>query len=341
MCRSALGVLLLLTIASAQETTESLRLEREIFILEGRSSCLAWSPDGSVLACGGNEGEVTLIAYPSGRILQTLEASDHWIGELVFSPDSQELAVSGRDLSLWRVADGNLIGRYPASSVGAMDWSRDGSVIACIRSGEKGAEAVVLQPDTLTEIRRIPLSGTTAIDAVALTPDGRRLALGRRSGVQLVFDTQSGERLSKKQTGEWVQGLCFLDNGELMRLGWNGTHRLFGGRRQKFGKYSYGFRVKSDGIRALIRTRDRVAIFRPDGDPTILVGSGPLALHPDGLHWARAIPGQLEVFAGERPIKTLPSGSRLWPRNLVLAENGSIIVATDGSRLFLFDAETG
>jgi WD40 repeat protein len=79
------------------------------------SSCLAFSPDGKILACGFIHGpasargagvdRIRLYEIPSGKLLAEEEEHGTGISALAFSPDGRLLATGGRDgrIILWTV----------------------------------------------------------------------------------------------------------------------------------------------------------------------------------------------------------------------------------------------
>ena len=79
--------------------------------------CLAFSPDGSILA-GGAAGaayrgdfslaEIHLWDVATGRELHRIPAHQQWVASLSFSPDGQTLASTGAEevIRLWDVATG-------------------------------------------------------------------------------------------------------------------------------------------------------------------------------------------------------------------------------------------
>ena len=66
--------------------------------------CVAFSPDGTVLATGGGDKEIRLWDMWTNTPVQTLTRHRHWVQALAWSPDGLRLASGSRDggLCVWR-----------------------------------------------------------------------------------------------------------------------------------------------------------------------------------------------------------------------------------------------
>src|SRR4051812_41113999 len=62
---------------------------------EGPVRAMAYSPDGRLLAAGGDDMKVRLWDLASGELLFTLSQHTDWVRALAFSPDGQLLASGG------------------------------------------------------------------------------------------------------------------------------------------------------------------------------------------------------------------------------------------------------
>jgi WD40 repeat protein len=147
---------------------------------------LAFSPDGRILASGGNELKVKLWQVDTGRELAN-NLVGHWanIGSLAFSPAGWVLASASEDgtVIVWDVADpARPRVRYKldggAGPVWAVAYSPDGTTIA---SGNDDGTIKLWDPTTGRE--RCTLVGHTGkVGTLAFSPDGSVLATGDAEG---------------------------------------------------------------------------------------------------------------------------------------------------------------
>ncbi len=157
-------------------------------------SALAFAPDGAMLAIGTRRGAVLLQDVRGDAPARTLHhgANPGHIHWTAFSADGTRLFSAGRTVQVWNAADGR--------------WLRDietrGTVRAAALAGaaerlavSDGRHVVLLDAATGEELRRFENAGKDA-GALALSPDGERLAVGTLAGRITLWNAADGQQLA-------------------------------------------------------------------------------------------------------------------------------------------------
>ena len=171
---------------------------------EPAAGALAWAPDGSAVAVGGDDGSLVLRradTLAQTRTLPGYHGSFRATG-VGWSPDGTRLAaVDGTGtLRLWWAADGAPAGAIPvfATYSGRVVWSPRSDAVA-VRCTEVSEIAVVELPaGGPGPVRR--LAGSGPATSLAWAPDGTSLAAGFSTSPHLVVFRRAGSGFSTRTT---------------------------------------------------------------------------------------------------------------------------------------------
>ena len=160
---------------------------------DGIRRTLVFSPDGSTLAGGGEDGSVRLWDVASGGYKDTPEKHRGRVLAMAFSPDGVTLATTGGEdkrIRLWSVDSGQ-----PQATLAGHLWdvvsvafSPDGATLA---SGSGDGTVRLWAVDS--GLHSATLEGHADwVHAVAFSPDGSLLASGARDGEVRLWDAGTG-----------------------------------------------------------------------------------------------------------------------------------------------------
>ncbi len=171
--------------------------------------CLAYSPDGRLLAAGGGDGTVRVWDVVTGRLLHTLEGHRAWVRGIAFSPDGRRLfSISSQTFGM--------------AGVGSLP--------------EKDPNYGTVKVWDAVAGRELHSWRTAPVHRIAVHPDGRRLAVAGRGTVRLL-DANSGKEAGGLQAfvGD-APPLAFSPDGMLLATaGTNGALSLWDlARREEF-----------------------------------------------------------------------------------------------------------
>jgi WD40 repeat protein/predicted Ser/Thr protein kinase len=224
-------------------------------------TCATFSPDGKQVVSGGMGGDVRVWDVAKHSCVRVFNPDAFTIWSVAFTPDGQTLMIAGRQgVQFWNTDTWQMIKTFPGNLA---SLSRDGSIVAISESSPFVSEAA--GPVTLWNWRKGERLRTfdQAGRVLALSPDGRRLALGGKDSDILICDSASGALLKALPTEKPVWSLNFSPDGKkLASAGWCGQALVWNWETNS-----------PPGIITVNRLNLWTAAFSPDGSTIVTTSS--------------------------------------------------------------------
>jgi WD40 repeat protein len=281
---------------------------------------LAFSPDGTLIATGGEDKTVRLWSSEDGRQLRELRDFTGEVLSVAFSPNGRRLASAARAVTLWDVDSGKRLrstGRDCPTD--ALAFAPDGKTIA---AGRIDGQIILLDAGTLAEKGRF--EGRREPVHVAFGPDGRTVVVAAADRSLCVFRAGKKEPVITVESPQGVgSAMALSPDGKVIANAGGANHidllDIDTGKRLPPVAGTEARRVlpeRRGAVTAIAAGRGRVITASTDG---VILAS--------------------EAATG----KTLFCVSRDAPRSaqLALSPDGALLAWTDGDRVRVWDALRG
>jgi len=335
---------------------------QEIGLLTAHTSavkCLAFSPEGHLLASGGEDGTI-LLWHRSTGAQKVLTKSAESVSNLAFSPDGKTIASgSGGTIQFWDTITGEQKGALTGlpKHISNVSFSPDGKTIVSLTWG---GDLCISDIITGKPKKTFTVQMTDNVFNTAFSPDGETVAIGSRDGNIYLSDLNTG-KLKRKLTGhsEDVQRVVFSPDGKTLASSsyLDETVRLWD---VDTGEHKRTLTEHTGDIEGLA--------FSPDGETLASSGSGDgtmrfwdvrtgdqkhavtghaeglnsVVFNPDGKFVASGYGGGVIRFWDAETglhLKTFKKGYEA--SGLVFSEDGKTLAYAEGLDIHLQDAGTG
>jgi RNA polymerase sigma factor (sigma-70 family) len=234
--------------------------------------CVAFSPDGKVLATG-DHGVARLWDAATGKELKALPVPNHSVASLAFAPDGKTLVTGSlyEDVRVWDVPSGRLLRAFAHRAEEGLEFLPDGRTLFAGRGGQRNT-VHFLDAVTGKEVRRFE-GHDSRVEAVAFSSDGRLVATGAMGSDPVrLWEAGTGKLvrlLGELEHAPSAFALAFSPDGRSLAAGgYAGQVRL---RDVAGGPGRPGFKGHDHNVLCLAFTTDGKALASGSYDGTVRV----------------------------------------------------------------------
>ncbi|CAE6487473.1 unnamed protein product, partial [Rhizoctonia solani] len=320
---------------------------------------LAYSPDGSRIAVGCDDGTVSIRdAYDGTQLTEPLRGRIHRVNSVIFSSDGRHIASGSADCTIqrWDSLNGTLIGSpmKHTDAVVSVSYSPDNQHIA---SGS-GDKVWVWDVSNCTLLLG-PLEGHGGlVNFVSFSPDGTLIASASADHTMQLWRFPDGTPASSPfqgHTGGVTYAVFTPDGSRLVSASYDGTIRTWnvldgspiGILCQDIGPIT-SMALSPDGGSIASVTKWGMQIWRVGDEMLVtgpLVGSaGPVKYSPDGTQLISCSLDTVRLWNVREGVLPIPTPSRRFPYPVVSSSflpDGTCVSLGSGSTNQIYDLSDG
>jgi WD40 repeat protein len=313
---------------------------------QGYNPVILFSPDGALMAQGGEDGSARLWNLRAGKLLPILRGSKLPVQRLAFSPDSKRLATAGSqatqqivgDVAIWDTTTGKRLTTLPGKpdvAVRALCFARSGQTLAVAAPNPADRKSGLQLWDVGTGKVRAQIAMSGEPDSLLFSPDDALLIAGDADGALRAWNPQTGQTLATFAPARQLTHPTYSPDGtRIAAVATNGYLQLWDANT---GHLLDCFATNTD-FKPDARSLDTEPVFAPDGQAIAYVVSHKGAVEIYDLKTRQ----RRQIYTPDKNPATNSNNSMAWAERVVFSPDGKTLAfcANDGKTRFV-DIVTG